>query len=347
MQEIERVAQSCPLSALRTLSLATMPATPTISVVIPAYNAQRYLREAVASVLAQTFADFECIIVDDGSTDRTAAIIADLASRDARVRPLSVPHGGIVAALNAGVEAARAELIARMDADDICLPERFERQLEYLRRDCGCVALGCRVLLVDPYGSPLWETDQKLSSQEIDASLLRGNGLAICHPTVIMRTRAVIAAGMYAAKYQWVEDLDLFLRLAEIGRIANLPDVLLHYRQHFGSVNKHKAKLQEQVKEQLLADTFRRRGLAPPGPGAIDHAKYLEPIQQLQTWACAALRVGSADVARKHAWTALRSAPMRYDSWWLLYQCLRGRPWGDAERPSSGTGPAKRVGYAK
>jgi len=324
-----------------------MPATPTISVVIPAYNAQRYLREAVTSVLAQSFADFECIIVDDGSTDQTAAIIADLASHDARVRPLSVPHGGIVAALNAGVEAARAELIARMDADDICLPERFERQLEYLRRDCGCVALGCRVLTVDPYGSPLWETDQKLTSEEIEASLLRGNGLAMCHPTVIMRKRAVIAAGMYAAKYQWVEDLDLFLRLAEIGRVANLPDVLLHYRQHFGSVNKHKAKLQEQIKEQLLADAFRRRGLPPPGPGQIDHAKYLEPIQQLQTWACAALRRGNTGIARKHAWTAVRAAPMCYGAWWLMYQSLRGRPWGNTPRTSSSAERVEGVGYAK
>jgi glycosyltransferase involved in cell wall biosynthesis len=317
-----------------------MPATPTISVVIPAYNAQRYLRSAIQSVLAQTFRDFECIIVDDGSTDRTAAIIADLASRDARVRPLSVPHGGIVAALNAGVEAARADLIARMDADDLCVPERFERQLEYLRRDSGCVAVGSRVLLVDPYGSPLWETDQKLTSEEIESSLLRGNGLAICHPTVIMRKRAVIAAGMYAAQYQWVEDLDLFLRLAEIGRVANLPGVLLHYRQHFGSVNKHKAQLQEQIKEQLLADAFRRRNLPPPEPGQIDHAKHLEPIQQLQIWAGTALRAGNAAIARKHAWTAVRS-----DSWWLVLHTLRGRPW--THTPPAPAAAMDGVGYAK
>ena len=324
-----------------------MPATPTISVVIPAYNAQRYLREAVQSVLAQSFVDFECIIVDDGSTDQTAAIIADLASHDARVRPLSVPHGGIVAALNAGVEAARAELIARMDADDVCLPQRFERQLEYLRRDCGCVALGSRVLLVDPYGSALWQTDQKLTSEEIEASLLRGNGLAMCHPTVIMRKRAVIAAGMYATKYQWVEDLDLFLRLAEVGRIANLSDVLLHYRQHFGSVNKHKAQLQEQIKERLLAEAHRVRGLTDFSTSQIELAPQFSPMQQLQIWAGAALRSGNCAVARRHGLEAIRHEPLRYAAWWLAYRCLIGKPWSQESRRSAPAVSAMQCSPAK
>jgi glycosyltransferase involved in cell wall biosynthesis len=316
-----------------------MPASPTISVVIPAYNAEQYLRAAVESVLAQTYRDFECIVVDDGSTDQTPAIIADLATHDSRVRPLSVPHGGIVAALNAGIEAARADLIARMDGDDLCLPHRFARQLEHFRQDPGCVAVGARTLLIDPYDSPLWETDQPLESDQIEASLLRGNGLAICHPVVMMRKRAVNKAGGYLAKYQWVEDLDLFLRLAEIGRLANVPEVLLHYRQHFGSVNKHKATLQEQVKEQLLADAHQRRGLPVPTREQIEHARQLEPMQQLQMWARAALRQGNPAIARRHAMAAVKMSPLRYDAWWLAYRSFRGRAWNHgAARP-----PTKEV----
>jgi len=309
-----------------------MSEQPAISVVIPAYNAAKYLRAAIGSVLAQTLGDFECIIIDDGSTDKTAAILRDLARADSRVRPVTIPHGGIVAALNAGIDAARSEFIARMDGDDLCAPDRFAKQLTFLKEHPDCVAVGSRVLLVDPYASPLWETDQKLEHEEIEAAFLRGNGLAMCHPAVMMRKSAVLAAGGYATQYQWVEDLDLFLRLARNGRLANMPDVLLRYRQHFGSVNKHKAQLQEQIKERLLTEAHRIRGRTDFSTSEIELAPQLQPMQQLQIWAGAALRQGKCGVARRHAFAAIRHEPFRYDAWWLAYRCLRGRPWSQEPR---------------
>lgn len=309
-----------------------MTSQPAISVVIPAYNAARYLRAAIASVLAQTFDDFECIVVDDGSTDKTADILEDLARADSRVRPRTMPHGGIVAALNAGIDAARSDLIARMDADDLCAPDRFEKQILFLRENPDCVAVGSRVLLVDPYGSPLWETDQKLAHDEIEAALLRGNGLAMCHPAVMMRKSSVLATGGYATQYQWVEDLDLFLRLAQKGRLANMPNILLRYRQHFGSVNKHKSQLQQQIKERLLAEAHRLRGRTDFSTSQIELAPQLLPIQQLQIWAGAALRQGNCGIARRHALAAIRHEPFSYNAWWLAYRCLRGRPWNQEPR---------------
>src|SRR5258706_6371791 len=123
---------------------------PRVSILIPAYNAQRYIVEAVESMLAQTYGNFECIVVDDGSTDRTAPLLSELQRRDSRVRPLRVPHGGIVDALNAGADAARGDLIARMDADDVALPDRLDTQVRYMDAHPDVVALGSKVLLVDP-----------------------------------------------------------------------------------------------------------------------------------------------------------------------------------------------------
>src|SRR4051812_10668575 len=109
-----------------------MDAHPLISVVMPVYNCQRYLASAIGSILTQSYADFEFVIVDDGSTDRSREIIEGFAKKDSRVKLISRPNTGIVGALNDGVAAARGKYIARMDADDISMPERFQKQLDYM-----------------------------------------------------------------------------------------------------------------------------------------------------------------------------------------------------------------------
>jgi len=308
-------------------AVATRPAPlqPRVSVIIPAYNAQRYVAEAVESTLAQSFDDFECIVVDDGSNDRTPRILADLARRDARVRPLRIPHGGIVEALNAGLHAARGELIARMDADDICLPERFDQQIRFLDQHPECVALGSRVMLVDPYGSPLWEVEVKTEHEQIEADLLRGNGWAMFHPTALIRRQAMLDIGGYRPEYQWSEDIDLFLRLAEVGRLANLPQTLLWYRQHFSSVNRTKLDLQLRRSERLLAEAYGRRGRALPDDFRLEPAPQLAPYEQVRAWARRAIINRNFRVARKHAFAALRFAPLKYDSWSLMYHAVAGR----------------------
>src|SRR5579864_5984497 len=140
------------LKGLHYASVRLMSATarvPVISVVMGVYNAQRYVSEAIESVLNQTFGDFEFIVVDDGSTDRTPAILQEYQARDPRLKVLRIAHAGIVAAANAGLAIARAELIARADADDVCLPERFARQVSYMGDHPECVCLGSRMLLIE------------------------------------------------------------------------------------------------------------------------------------------------------------------------------------------------------
>src|SRR5436305_692215 len=181
---------------------------PAISVVMGAYNAQRYVAEQVESLLAQTFTDIECIVVDDGSTDETLSILRRLEKKDPRMKVIANPHGGIVDAANTGLEAARAELIARADADDITLPHRFETQVRYLGEHPECVAVGSRMLMIEPYGSPLYISDHPLTHEEIDRDLLLGKGWALPQPVAMMRRSAVMKVGGYRKKWEWLEDMD-------------------------------------------------------------------------------------------------------------------------------------------
>lgn len=298
---------------------------PRVSILIPAYNAQRYLIPSVESMLRQSFTDFECIVVDDGSTDRTPAQLAELACRDGRVRPLHVPHGGIVEALNAGIRSARGELVARMDADDISLPQRLAEQVRFMDAHPNVVAMGSKVLLVDPYDSPLWEIDVKMSHAQIEADLLRGNGWALFHPTAIIRKDALIRVGGYRPEYQWSEDIDLFLRLAEVGKLANCDVPLLRYRQHFSSVNHTKIELQARRVERLLADAHQRRRKHLSPDWRFMPTQPLPRYEQLRAWGRRAMLNRNYGVACKHAIKALAAAPTKYEAWSLMLHAMIGR----------------------
>ncbi|QEH35018.1 Putative glycosyltransferase EpsE [Aquisphaera giovannonii] len=298
-----------------------------LSVLMPVYNAERYVAEAVESVLAQTFGDFEFLIIDDGSTDGSRAILERYAARDARIRLTSRPNTGYLVALNEMIDAAGGEYLARMDADDISYPDRFRKQMEYMREHPGVVLVGSTAEIIDPDGDTLhvmgggW-----LSHEEIDAALLGGLGQVVYHPSVIMRADAVRRLGGYRAEYYLTEDLDLFLRLAEVGRIVNLAEPLIKYREHLAKVGHARTAQQADAMQRTLVDAHRRRGLAPyaPGPGAVA----LRPRTHAQihrTWAWWALGARHVATARKHALRSVADSPLDVDSWRALYCALRGR----------------------
>jgi len=207
--------------------------TPLVSVVMPAFNAAKTIGVAVRSVLAQSFPGFELIVVDDGSTDATAAEAQAAANGDERVRVLDLPHGGIVAALNAGIAAARGELIARMDADDEMRPRRLEAQVALLaeRPDVGVV--GCLVEFGgdrdDAVGYALhvdW-LNSLLEPDEI--ALHRFVEAPVAHPSVTFRRVLVDQFGGYVESDE-PEDYELWLRWMEAGvRFAKVPEVLLRW----------------------------------------------------------------------------------------------------------------------
>jgi glycosyltransferase involved in cell wall biosynthesis len=297
---------------------------PTVSIVIGAYNAQRYLAQTLDTLLAQTLADFELIVVDDGSVDTTPDILENYRTKDPRVRPLRIPHGGIVEAANAGIDAARSELIARADADDLYLPDRLEKQVNYLAQHPEVVALGSRMMVIEPYGSPVRISDHKLTHEEIEADLLQGVGWAMPQPVSMLRRSVVLRVGGYRNKYPWSEDLDLFLRMAEVGRLANLPDVLAKYRHHPGSTNWRKHKIQLANKPQMLREAHERRGKQLPA-GTTFSTPWVEPLGQKYThWVWCALKDRNVAGARRHAVSALRASPLRPAVWRAAYCALRG-----------------------
>ncbi len=296
-------------------------APPAISVVMSVYNGEKYAPEAVESILAQTFDDFEFILIDDGSTDRSKSLLEGYAKRDERIRLVSRPNKGLTKTLNEGLGLARGEFVARMDADDVALPTRFEKQVAFLRGKPQCVCVGSRVLRIDPYGSPLSESDHKLTHEEIDRQLMEeGLGWAITHPVAMMRRDAVATVGGYREQFRTSQDLDLWLRLAEVGQLANLPEVLLKYRYHPESVGFTNFEEQRRVKSIILQDAYTRRGRTPPAEWPKGIFTPLPVAEQLRRWARAALKAKNPHVAKKHAVAALKREPLKIDSWRVAFR---------------------------
>jgi glycosyltransferase involved in cell wall biosynthesis len=305
---------------------------PLISVCMPVYNAERYIAQAVESILDQMLGDFEFLILDDGSTDGSLEILRRYADQDPRIRLTSRPNKGLVPSLNELIDQSRGEFLARMDADDVARPERFAWQVEYLRAHPECVLVGSRVRLVDPEGDPLCDWCTMQEHEAIDSSYLRGERItAVSHPSVMMRRDAVLAVGKYRP-FEVIEDIDLFLRLAEYGRIANLPEVLLHYRIHASNISKAASYHDtiDRVYVEVVRDARRRRNLpeasdSPDGSAAPKSPRIdPTPAEERAKWAWWALGAGYLKTARKHARWVLSRAPLSPRSWKLMYCTLRG-----------------------
>ena len=197
--------------------------TPRVSVVMPVRDIATYVGGAVESILTQSFDDLELVVVDDGSRDDTASVLA--AVRDARLRYARQPAAGITVALNRGIALSRGELIARMDGDDVALPERLARQVAFLdaHPDVGVLGTGWREL--GPGGRIVDVAPPIADDAGLRAALPRRNPFA--HPTVIVRRSVGDAVGWYDERWPVAQDYDLWIRLAAATRFANLREPLL------------------------------------------------------------------------------------------------------------------------
>lgn len=209
---------------------------PIVSVLMSVYNGEPYISDAIESILSQTFKAFEFIIIDDGSTDRSCDIIEKYKANDPRIILVKQTNQGLVSSLNKGLGIARSPLIARMDADDIALEERLEKQVLFINSHPDVLALGTAIRLIDQANKPIKDIVFPTRSEQLLPLMKKSNQMA--HPSVLFSRDAVIEIGGYREILQYAEDYDLWLRLSEIGRIENLSEVLLLYRDHTSNISK-------------------------------------------------------------------------------------------------------------
>lgn len=235
---------------------------PTVTVLMPVYNAEDFLREAIDSVLNQRLNDFEFLILDDGSTDRSAQIVRTYS--DMRITFIQrLNNRGLIATLNTGLDMAKGKYIARMDADDICHVDRLSMQLEFMENHKEVVACGTWFQIM-PSGQVIRHPTEHA---EIKSALLSYCPLG--HPTVMLRASVLAETGLrYNESFPAAEDYDLWTQMITKGRLANLPFVLLQYRAHQGQVSS-----QMQTVQHLSAGRCRVNMLCKPLPVVTEHDK--------------------------------------------------------------------------
>jgi glycosyltransferase involved in cell wall biosynthesis len=301
---------------------------PLISVLLPVYNGGPYLHEAVESTLAQSFSDFEFLILNDGSTDNSLTILREFETRDQRIRVISRENRGLNRSLNELVSAARGQYLARMDQDDVCMPLRFQRQLEFLEAHPDHVAVGGWIIQMNEAGLPIGIIKCPCEHSEIDEANLKGY-CSVWHPTALIRKDAMVAVEGYRDEFDSAADLDLWLRLAEIGNIANVPEIVLRYRLHGGSTSQLKIEAQRASAERACSYAWQRRGtdglyealdLWRPNGDEGSHYKFI-----LQ-YGWTAWSQGYRQTWRAYSLEALRMRPLSTASWKLLIFGFLKRP---------------------
>lgn len=224
---------------------------PRVGVIMPVYNAERFLRKAVDSIFSQTYQDFELIAINDGSTDQSVKI---LESYLPKIRIFHMPqNSGVTKALNHALLMSRSELIARMDADDISMPERLAKQVEYLDHNKEIMVLGTYFNSVnEDFSALIWDNkDIPIEPDKVKETLLKH--CCIGHPTVMMRRRIIEIMGGYneQEEYRAVEDYELWLRISRRFKIANLPETLLYYREYDNQISKRFSDIQKTNTDKL------------------------------------------------------------------------------------------------
>ena len=274
-------------------------------------NGARHLPAAARSVLRQRRVSFEYVIVDDGSTDATPRLLRELAAEDPRVRVLRFAQNvGISRAANAGAAACRAPRIARMDADDVMLPGRLRRQLGFIA-ETGSVAVGTDVDFIDFRGRRLHTIQSPREHADIEDGLLRGH-CTLWHTSSMIDAAAFRGVGGYNPDYASAVDVELWLRLAEVGRLSNQPRVLQRYRFYGGSVSGVRREEQARLCEQAARQAASRRGIAPRWE---EKPAWREGHSRAELHRCRLKRGWWANLAGEHATAA-----------WYARRCLLTRP---------------------
>ena len=254
-----------------------MATVPDLSVIMSVNNGAAYLYPCIQSILHQSFENFEFLIVDDGSNDNSADIVKTLANSDSRIKLVARENRGLVASLNELIDLARTPVLARMDADDIAMPDRFAKQMAYLVGHPGVGIIGSNTHDLDEDGHIIGTTENyPLHPNEVRKMLKCG--VPVCHPAVMMRTDIIRKTGGYRAAFRHAEDYDLWLRASLQTDIANLPERLLLYRRSAGQISQKYALEQAKAAAVAWLDHVRcSKGL----PSLFDDVTSLPAIEDL------------------------------------------------------------------
>lgn len=233
---------------------------PRVSVIMAVWNSERYLADSIESILNQTFEDFEYIIIDDGSFDASRDIIARYAVNDQRIKPLYYEHQGLTRSLNRGIREARGAYIARMDADDISLPERLEKEHAYLMQHPDIAVVSCFAYVIDDCGRTVGTHCPPLSTEDIrKRSFFSGQ---ICHPSVMFRADVVRMLGGYNEAFRYAQDYELWLRLMQKHAVATIPEFLFSWRKSAQGIGRMQYRDQRRYAQQARIAAI-RNGLYP------------------------------------------------------------------------------------
>ena len=221
---------------------------PKVTVLMSVYNGEKYLNEAIDSILGQTFKDFEFLIVNDGSTDKTGEILESY--NDPRIKAINNKKNiGLTKSLNKGLKISKGEYIARMDADDVSMPERLEKELEFLEQNRNVGLVGTDYLFINEKGKVVHIVKCLNGSRELKEKLLEGNQFV--HGSVMLRRECIDKVGTYREEFKFAQDYDFYLRIAEVYDVANISEPLYKWRIDSKSISVVKKALQD--KYALLA----------------------------------------------------------------------------------------------
>lgn len=275
--------------------------TPQISVLMSAYNVERYIGEAIRSVLAQTFTDFELIVVNDGSTDRTEAVVRSFT--DPRIRLVSQPNEGIAAALNHGLRLARAPLIARFDADDICYRHRLQQQYGFMTAHPDYLLVGTAAKYIDERGEYVFtHRPPALTNEAVQA--IKKQVCPFIHSSVLYRKDPILECGGYNAHAHSFEDHLLWVEVLKRGKGGNLPEPLVQVRLNPGSLT-----IDERWRTrrflQLKAKVLQTESITPGEGAELLHILRQQDIPRIKEGAYYAL------LSKKYLWNNYQPAKAR------------------------------------
>lgn len=233
---------------------------PEISIIMSVYNAENFLQESISSILSQNFIDFEFIIVNDGSTDKSLQLINQIAKTDNRIVVINQENLGLAMALNNALRISRGKYIARMDADDIALNNRLKIQAEFLQKNSEIDIVGSFVHAFGDNKNRIWKFP--VTKEDCDVAMLFLNPLA--HPAVMFRKSIVTSVGYYNTTFEYDQDYEFWARSSAYHRIANITRALLKYRIHeaqMGSVFSRSTRVKSQIRTQEFL--LKKMGMNP------------------------------------------------------------------------------------